>query len=328
MLLITEFEGIHKYTKSVLLTSNQLLLYQICDTSRNIVLKKKSIDTEINIFSFKQKIRYILHQFDGSLSTRTIHPYTDFIWLFKYKLYTDEKFLNNIFNEFKIVQQKQCTNNINLIKILRIFNEYLALYFEAKRVQSKVQNSGECGGDSDDDSDTESNRDGEKIILIKSPAYYRTIYYEISLTCLKPFILKLLSFDYEQLSALEKSIYLVNYNFAVKKNFFPKKTQDFDEQTNFASVNREAISSHRLYIKCSICMQSLDFFNQCLELKTVECNLGHKLNRCEKSLLLLSYKNNRSCTVCGCSWNVYSVNDLPKFKDFFIDSQDTCIYCN
>ncbi len=249
--------------------------------------------------------------------------YTDFIWLFKYKLYTNEKFLNDIFNEFKIMQQKQLTNNFNLLRILRIFNDYLALYFDSKKVQLKFKNPDE--GDSDDDSEPDTSENAVRIILIKSPAYYRTIHYEISLTFLKRFILKLLSFDFEPLNALEKLIYLVNYNFAVKKNFLPKN-DIFNEEKNYAKLRENHENLFRPYIKCSICSQNLNFFN-CLELKAVECNLGHKLNRCEKSLLLLDYKNYKCCFVCGCAWNAYSSVDLQNFRELF-DIQNTCAYCN
>jgi hypothetical protein len=312
-------------TKSAHLTSNQLLFYQICDYSKNIVLKKKSIDIELNIFGFKQKIRNFFTIFGNNPNTSNVKMYTDFIWLFKYKLYTNETFLHDIFSEFKAMQQKQLTNNFNLLRILRIFNEYLALYFDAKKVQSKLQNSDEC---SDDDSETEKNRSKEKIVLIKSPAYYRTINYEISLTCVKPFILKILSLNYDSLFGLEKFIYLINYNFAMRKNFLPTKTEHFNEEEYYLNLRKADENIFKPYIKCSVCMQSLEFFDQCLELKTIECNLGHKLKRCEKSLLLLNYKSYKCCFVCGCAWNAYDSAELPNLKDFFINSQNTCIYCN
>jgi hypothetical protein len=79
-------------------------------------------------------------------------------------------------------------------------------------------------------------------------------------------------------------------------------------------------------LKCDICLRSLNVAESNEKCELV-CELGHRLNRCEKSLTKLNGQEFNSCQLCNSSWNIFDKENYPNFPQLYLSNMK-CIYCD
>ena len=127
--------------------------------------------------------------------------------------------------------------------------------------------------------------------------------------------------------------------FSIKKNFFENSKMSNQViawlEDNFLNINASKItdkaSSTNLIslvdqIKCDLCGKELRV-DLSKDLSTIECNMGHVMSRCQRSLLPLDNFDFKTCSKCNCVWSVLKENDYPNLIGLH-KTRDTCLFCN
>ena len=130
------------------------------------------------------------------------------------------------------------------------------------------------------------------------------------------------------------------------KNFFlnSKATTDFgisEEklkewlEDNFLNIehskiqdnyNSDSLITLVSRVKCEVCGKNLKI-DSSNELNMIECELGHIMSRCQRSLLPLNSLRFKSCSKCKCTWNDLNSVDYPNLNDLYKDI-NKCMFCH
>lgn len=101
-------------------------------------------------------------------------------------------------------------------------------------------------------------------------------------------------------------------------NIDQSKIQDnYSSESLITLVNR---------VKCDVCGKNLKI-DSSNELNMIECELGHIMSRCQRSLLPLNIFRFKSCSKCKCTWNDLNPIDYPNLNDLFNDI-NKCMFCH
>jgi hypothetical protein len=138
----------------------------------------------------------------------------------------------------------------------------------------------------------------------------------------------------------ERLILLLISDFSIKKNFFAdnnhKQILEWLEE-NFINIDSVSKITDKFnspvsllslcnQIKCDLCGKSLRI-DLSKELNSIECEMGHVMSRCQKSLLPLNSLNYKSCTKCNSTWNILDPIDYPNLDQLY-SAQNICIFCS
>lgn len=154
--------------------------------------------------------------------------------------------------------------------------------------------------------------------IIRSPDYYKSMQREISLMIFQHHCMRLLSLTdqltWDQLSPKERILVTVYEKFALKKNFYSNQ--------KWSKIDTNLVLSE--YPRCDLCASKFDPATS-LDLSRIECESGHVMSRCQKTLFPLNNFKYQKCYACYSVWNVMGVKDFPNFSTIFNES---CLYCN
>ena len=230
---------------------------------------------------------------------------------------------------------------------------------ESDKPNKKSESSGEKAKKSSDL--YEIIHESEKSTIIKTPDYYKSLFREYTLSIFKyhslDIILTAYTIGYENLSNHERLLLLVLSEFSMKKNFFSnlnleifnrslggkKLTQKSLEEwlnSKFLNINLAECSPTKSPSKnensgllnllnslnCDLCANKLKI-DSSLDLNLVKCELGHSMNRCQKSLLNLNNFKYNKCSVCNSTWNYFDRSDYPNFHQL-TQYQNFCLFCD
>lgn len=320
----------------MLLSSNQSILYRIFNVPRAPITQKKPPDFIIEFYSLDNSIDNFLKIF--SCETNNLRTLSDCIWLFKRHVKQNQNFISKIIPKSNEISKQNKSEDI--IKRLRIIMINLYNFFKMKE---SINNR------NDDNSDDE-NKSIENDGVIRSPNYYQSIFVDLSLSLIKNPIINLLEQAYkcgfQNLTTLEKYILLIQSDFVLKKKLYDKKsiidwveycfneksdgflkhlwsTRCSSDSLNLKTQERFELES---YMKCYLCEEAFDLrknYNLCY----FECESGHKIHRCEKTLVPLNYTEYKKCKLCFCCWNIYKRDELPNLSNLYFDKFNFCLYC-
>jgi len=135
----------------------------------------------------------------------------------------------------------------------------------------------------------------------------------------------------KKLTKKERTVLTVIAEFCKKKNFLATlktsgsvvKEKDLLNwlDSNFFK-SKEMIDQMR----CDFCNGNIRV-DLCNSLGTVECDAGHKMNRCQRSLLPLNCNEFKSCLKCKVCWNLMSDGDYPNLCKLY-KNKNKCLFCN
>lgn len=169
--------------------------------------------------------------------------------------------------------------------------------------------------------------------IIKTSSYYRSMQREYTLNVFKFFIMDFISLalssEIEKLTTSERLILDLYCNFALKKNFSYKKINE-NTLKKIIKDNRSSktfdLTSILKLLKCDLCGKNFNFENS-LEMNSLNCESGHSVSRCQKSLLPLNSLYFRKCDLCYSAWNYFDKNDFPNFNRLIVN-QNSCFLCD
>lgn len=113
-------------------------------------------------------------------------------------------------------------------------------------------------------------------------------------------------------------------DFCKRKNFlsaFKEKELVKWLDNNFSKL--EEIAGE---VRCDFCGKCVrvDLSNS---LASVECDQGHTMSRCQRSLLPLDCAEFKACPKCKCTWNILNERDYPNLSGLYRD-KNNCLFCN
>ena len=334
-----ELNKSYKCIKNAFLSSNQFLFFQIYDYSLTSLLRKKPVDFYINIYQLKAE-KVISNNFESVFQeNKPSNIYSDFLWLFRSNMFLNdlnEKFIKKIYEKLNLLS-KSNNKEINQ-KLLRIINAYLVYYYEANNCEITAED-----------------------YMNKSPAFYRNNYRDLSISSVKSRFISLIDHVYtigfEKMIDIEKLMLLIQSDFALRNNFYGKNDREIkimqwinDNFTNYFELskhekgdsiteklmnsykkklnsNENLSNSFKKFLRCNICSKYLRI-DKNTEMSYIECEFGHKIKRCVKSLLPLSLKVFKKCYLCEVEWTLYSEDEMPNFLDFFNHVERLCMFCD
>ena len=288
----------YKNIKQVFISRNKFLFFQISDLSKINLLKKKPVDFYVNIFQLNVD-KIVSNSFFEKVffQDKKCKYYSDFLWIFKSNLYLNdfnELFIKNVYEKFNDNKTLIIGNEV-VQKLSRIINAYLIYYFES------------C----------------HKADFKLSTSFYRIKYRELSLDLIKSRIISFVDHAYnigfKKLNDIEKLVLLIQSDFAIKKDFYGKSdkeiaiikwlnhnfTSEFQlnkESSNCDSLPEQVMNelkqnlpiAFKKYLSCYICSKFV-CVDKNVDINFIECEFGHKIRRCVKSLLPLSCKKFNKC---------------------------------
>jgi hypothetical protein len=322
----------YKNIKQVFLSRNQFLFFQISDLSKINLLKKKPVDFYVNIFQLNDE-KIVSFSFEKEFfHDKKSKYYSDFLWIFKSNLYLNdfnELFIKYVYEKLLKMNERSIIGNEIVQKLARILNAYLIYYFES------------C----------------HKVDVKLSTSFYRIKYRDLSLDLIKNRIISFVDHAYnigfKNLNDIEKLVLLIQSDFAIKKDFYGKSDKEIEivkwlndnftsefqlnkvESGNCDSLPEQLMNENKQnlpiafkkYLSCCICSKFV-CVDKNVDINFIECEFGHKIRRCVKSLLPLSCKKFNKCCLCESEWTLYSEDETPNFMGFFQNVERLCLFCD
>jgi len=340
--------GLFKMTRHLTLSANKKLLFQVNEFVKQELVSRKPTHLELNLYSLKPYDDLLPRILPSSLKVVNKSKVIDLIWLFKRQLYLNQEFFaktafETIYSSLKatnkqIEKQEELSDDlVAYLKRIRIVCFYLANYFEmANGFKSLPAPQGKEENDEDDDGMDESNEalpveEDERVI--RSAPYYWSMFNELTFCLYRDYSLRLVThacqIGFEQLSSHERLIMLLVGEFSLKKNFFSNSSDSASRQWLHEHFLNTTASNELMdlinTVKCDFCGQMIRV-DKSNELNTVECESGHVMNRCQKSLMPLDNFKFSSCAFCHAAWNVLDNSLYPNLSDQF-GKQSQCLFC-
>jgi hypothetical protein len=174
--------------------------------------------------------------------------------------------------------------------------------------------------------------------VIKSADYYKWIYRELSLIIFQQHCVSIIEqanrVGFEKMNNCERLMVAIMGDFCIRKNFFQDKsekklatwlTKTFLDPKLSEYEGLQNLIHNRM--RCDVCARKFKFVDS-NDLSRIECESGHVMARCEKTLLPLDNFKYKKCSMCNSKWNFVNEDVFPHFVTQLDRYSEACLFCD